>query len=184
MNKEELGKLYPIKIVPYDTSWSSIFEKEKEAIIKILGSKVVLRVEHIGSTAVPNLSAKPTIDLLVEISEDTGIKDLIISKMTNNHYIHMKEQDKHLMFVKGYTPTGLEQISFHIHIGTQAHDFLWDRICFRDFLRLNPTVANEYEQLKLNLAKIYKHDREAYTESKTEFISKITNVAKADLKKS
>ncbi|MBP1996930.1 GrpB family protein [Paenibacillus eucommiae] len=58
MNKEELGKLYPITVVPYDTNWASIFENEKETIIKILGSEVALRVEHIGSTAVPNLSAK------------------------------------------------------------------------------------------------------------------------------
>jgi GrpB-like predicted nucleotidyltransferase (UPF0157 family) len=183
MNKEELGKLYPISVVPHDLNWASIFENEKEIIVKILGSEVTLRVEHIGSTAVPNLSAKPTIDILVEIPEEAGIRELIISDMTKKNYIHMKEQENHLMFVKGYSPTGLEKISFHIHMGTNEQDFLWDRIYFRDFLRKNPSVASEYERLKLKLAKTYKHDREAYTESKTEFISKITNLAKEKYKK-
>lgn len=183
MNKEELGKLYPITVVPYDTNWVSIFENEKETIVKILGSEIALSVEHIGSTAVPNLSAKPTIDILVEIPKEAGIKDLIISKMTQNNYLHMKEQINHLVFAKGYSPTGLEKISFHVHMGTKEQDFLWDRIYFRDFLRLNPSVANEYEQLKLMLAETYKHDREAYTESKNEFISKITNLAKERIKK-
>lgn len=68
-------------------------------------------------------------------------------------------------------------------MGTKEQDFLWDRIYFRDFLRLNPSVANEYEQLKLKLVETYKHDREAYTESKNEFISKITNLAKERIKK-
>lgn len=178
MNKEELGKLYPIIVVPYDSNWSSVFEYQKNTIIKILGPEIALRVEHIGSTAVPNLSAKPTIDILIEIPDEAEIRDLIISAMTKNNYIHMKEQENHLMFVQGYSQTGLEKISFHIHMGTKEKDFLWDRIYFRDFLRRNPSVAYEYEKLKLKLAETYKHDREAYTESKTEFIIKITNLAK------
>jgi len=181
MNKEELGKLYPIIIVPYDLNWTSIFKNEKDIIVKILGPEIALRVEHIGSTAVPNLSAKPTIDILVEIPEETSIKDLIINNMTRNNYIHMKEQENHLMFVKGYSPTGLEEISFHIHMGTKEQDFLWERMYFRDYLRKNLSVANEYERLKIKLAQTYKQDREAYTESKTDFIKKITNLAKEKL---
>ncbi|WP_332698186.1 GrpB family protein [Halalkalibacter lacteus] len=178
MNKEELGKLYPITIVQYDEKWTSMFQKEKQIISNIFGSEIALRVEHIGSTAVPNLSAKPTIDVLVEIPGEDGIRDLIISKMSTNNYIHMKEQRNHLMFVKGYSPTGLEKESFHIHMGTKKQDFLWDRLYFRDYLRMNPSVANEYQQLKVKLAETYKHDREAYTENKTEFISKMTKLAK------
>ncbi|WCK56001.1 GrpB family protein [Aneurinibacillus sp. Ricciae_BoGa-3] len=55
----------------------------------------------------------------------------------------MKEQTNHLMFVKGYSPTGLEKESFHIHMGTKEQVFLWDRLFFRDYLRMNPSVANE-----------------------------------------
>ena len=116
MNKEELGKLYPIMVVAYDANWSSLFENEKETLKHILGSEIALRIEHIGSTAVLNLSAKPTIDILVEIPKKEGIKEFITSKMTKNNYLHMKEQINHLVFAKGYSPTGLEKISFHVYL--------------------------------------------------------------------
>lgn len=184
MNKEELGKLYPITVVEYDPHWTTLFEKEKQNMIKILGSEIALRIEHIGSTAVPNLSAKPTIDILVEIPVKAGIKEIIIRRMIENNYILMQEQTKYLVFAKGYTPTGIEKISFHVHMGTKEQEFLWDRIYFRDYLKMNPSVAKEYEKLKLKLAETYKHYREAYTEKKTEFICKITNLAKEKLFKS
>ena len=102
--------------------------------------------------------------------------------MIPNGYIHMKEQQNHLMFVKGYTPTGLSKESFHIHMGSIDQDWLWDRLYFRDYLRMNPSVAKEYENLKKELASIYKHDREAYTESKASFIKRITELAKDEMK--
>ncbi|MBA4537140.1 GrpB family protein [Bacillus aquiflavi] len=174
MNKEELGKLYPITIVNYDCRWTSAFETEKQTLRNILGSAVALRIEHIGSTAVSNLSAKPTIDILVEIPKKDEVTYLVIDYLEKNDYIHMKGQKNHLMFVKGYSPNGLEKISFHIHLGTKEQDFLWDRLYFRDYLRNNPLVAKEYESLKLKLAKVHQYDREAYTNEKTDFIRKIT----------
>ncbi|WAH35883.1 GrpB family protein [Alicyclobacillus dauci] len=181
MDKEELGKLYPITVVEYDAKWTTSYEQERNIIVNILGPETALSVEHIGSAAVPNLSAKPTIDILVEIPDAPGVNELIISKMSENNYILMQEQTSHLMFVKGYTPTGLEEISFHIHMGTRNQAFLWDRIYFRDYLRMYPSVASEYESLKLKLAEIYKHDRDAYTENKGDFIRKITSRAKESL---
>ncbi|MDQ0896179.1 MULTISPECIES: GrpB family protein [unclassified Paenibacillus] len=178
MNKDELGKLYPITVVPYDGNWTLLFKNEKQFLTNLLGSEIALRIEHIGSTAVPNLSAKPTIDILVEIPNESGICELIMSKMNENNYIHMKEQKNHLMFIKGYSPTGLEKESFHIHMGSKDLDFLWDRVYFRDYLRENPTVAKQYEELKHKLAETYKYDREAYTDNKTEFIRQITRLAK------
>ncbi|KKO55103.1 GrpB family protein [Paenibacillus sp. DMB20] len=181
MNREELGKLFPIIIERHDQNWTSMFEREKQNIINILGSEIALRVEHIGSTAVSNLSAKPTVDILVEIPQASGIRDIIIDLMIKKEYILMQEQRNHIMFVKGYSPTGLEKESFHIHMGTKEQDFLWNRLYFRDYLRMNPTVAMEYEKLKINLAETFKYDREAYTQSKTEFINKITRLAKESL---
>lgn len=99
MNKEELGQLYPITIVKYDLNWPSLFEKEKQNILKNLSQTIALRVEHIGSTAVPHIAAKPTIDILVEIPSGNKMKDLIINKLCKCDYIHMEEQKEHLMFV-------------------------------------------------------------------------------------
>ncbi|GLX68881.1 GrpB family protein [Paenibacillus glycanilyticus] len=181
MNKDELGRLYPITVVPYDANWTSQFKNEKQILMNMLSSEIALRIEHIGSTAVPNLSAKPTIDIFVEIPKENKVRELIISKMTQNNYIHMTEQNNYLMFVKGYSPKGLEKESFHIHMDTKDSDFFSDRAYFRDYLRANPTVAKQYEELKFNLAEIYKYDREAYTDNKADFVSKITKLAKEKL---
>ena len=64
----------------------------------------------------------------------------IIDTFTKNGYIYMKDQTCHLMFVKGYTPSGLEDISFHIHMGPLTQNWLWDRIFFRDYLKHNREV--------------------------------------------
>ncbi|WP_064093493.1 GrpB family protein [Rossellomorea aquimaris] len=182
MKKEELGRLYPITIYPYNEKWPFLFENEKQEILSILGSDIALRIEHIGSTAVPGLSAKPTVDLLVEIPEGEEVDNFILKEMTKHNYIHMKEQKKHSMFVKGYTPTGLEEESFHIHMAPSNQDFLWDRLYFRDYLREHVSIAKKYEHLKVHLSKMYKNNREEYTEKKTDFVLKITQIAKNGVK--
>lgn len=175
MNNAELGKLYPISLSPYDPQWPVLFEKEKDRLHKIFNRS--LKIEHIGSTAIVGLLSKPTIDILVE--KPNGMSDdHIIRKMTDNGYIHMTEQVRHLMFVKGYSPSGLEKESCHIHMGPLDHHWLWDRGYFRDFLIENPQEARIYENLKKDLALKYKNDREAYTDGKENYIKRITEKAK------
>ncbi|MBN1411674.1 MAG: GrpB family protein [Spirochaetales bacterium] len=181
MTKEELGKLYPVRIVAYDPEWPLLFEKEKQSLLKVLGTDLALRIEHMGSTAVPGMVAKPTIDILVEIPE-TADRHTIIGIMVENGYIHMTEQKKHLMLVKGYTPSGLAEESFHIHMGPGNQDWLWDRLYFRDYLREHADVARRYEKLKQELFSQFEHDREAYTDGKEAFITEITKLAKQVLK--
>ena len=67
LSREDLGKLFPIEVVPYNADWTIHFEKEKELLAETLGFLVPLRIEHFGSTAVPGLSSKPIIDILIEI---------------------------------------------------------------------------------------------------------------------
>jgi GrpB-like predicted nucleotidyltransferase (UPF0157 family) len=177
MNRHELGKLYPVFLSSYDTGWPSLFRKEKNILEDIFNLR--LRIEHIGSTSVPGLIAKPTIDILMELPPDKS-RNQIIKTMENRGYIHMKEQTKHLMFVKGYSQSGLEKKSYHIHIGPLGQHWLWDRIYFRDYLIMHPDEAGEYEKLKTKLAEKYKHDREKYTEGKEEYIKNITEKAKRE----
>lgn len=175
MNKDELGQLYPVFLTDYDINWPVLFEKEKNILKHIFNSK--LRIEHIGSTAVPGLSAKPTIDILIE--KPCDITDTqIITIMTQNGYIHMKEQMQHLMFVKGYGPAGLEKESFHIHMGPLDQSWLWDRIYFRDYLQKNNAEVRTYENMKRKLIQENQNDRESYTEGKSTYIQKITQKAK------
>lgn len=176
----ELGQLFPIIISEPKTEWKNLFTKEKNNIIALLSDKIALRVEHFGSTAVPHLIAKPTIDILVEIPKDENIKNKIINIMTSNGYSHVPEPE-HLMIVKGYTPGGFKDQCYHIHMAPKDDGF-WDRLYFRDYLIANPSIASEYAELKKDLASKYEHDRDGYTEAKTEFIEKMTRIAKRTLK--
>ena len=174
MDREELGRLYPIIVKPYNPEWKTCYHQEKECLLNLFSGE--LRIEHIGSTAVVGIAAKPTIDILVE--KPASLSDSqIIAAFERAGYIHMKEQANHLMFVKGYTPTGLEDISYHIHMGPLDQSWLWDRVYFRDYLNQMDGVRKEYQDLKIELAEKYRNDREAYTDSKADFIIRITEEA-------
>ncbi len=181
LSTEELGRLFPIEIVPYNEQWNTLFLLEKELINNTLGEKVALRVEHFGSTAIEGLSAKPIIDILVEIPPlNEELKATIIKKMDKIGYNFIWRTDDevpYMNFVKGYTINGFEGQAFHVHMGDKNHS-LWDRIHFRDYLREHLDVAKEYENLKIELAEIHKYNRETYTQAKTEFITRITEIAK------
>ena len=184
LSPAELGILFPIEIAPYDPGWPYLFEQEKELLIRTLDPGIALRTEHFGSTAVPGLSAKPTIDILMEIPQLTNqLKSRIIEKMDSIDYSFIWRTDDpvpYMMFTKGYTMDGIKGQTFHIHMGQLDHS-LWDRLIFRDFLRQNPEISKQYERLKYELAERFKFDRDGYTMAKTGFITGITGRAKSSL---
>jgi len=180
MTPQVLGQLFPIDIVPYNPQWNDLFLLEKAEIERII-SPLSLKIEHFGSTAITNIAAKPTIDILVEIPDREEIKPVIIEKMKSNGYHYTLRKDSpppYIMFMKGYTPEGIKGQCYHIHMAPLSHVGLWDRLYFRDYLISHPAIAKEYEKLKLELALKYKNDREAYTEGKAEFVTRITEIAK------
>jgi len=172
MNREELGKLFPVLIEEPDPSWPHLFITEEEEIMKTLGRDIILHIDHIGSTAIPGMPAKPTIDILIQIHND--IPDHQIIKKLNSigyNYIHKPDSPPpQMMFAKGYTPDGIKGQTYHLHI---RHDGTHDEIIFRDYLLSHPDVAIEYAELKYRLAEKYRNDRDGYTEAKTEFIKRI-----------
>ncbi|HNX59304.1 MAG TPA: GrpB family protein [Spirochaetota bacterium] len=178
MTTEELGLLYPIILTPHNPEWRFSFDREKSALLEGLDPLRPLRIEHIGSTAVRGIAAKPTIDILIAIPDDPASVQTFQDKMMIMGYVKTEEQKKHQMFVKGYTPEGLADESFHVHMGPLSLDWLWDRVYFRDYLNEFPEVAAEYESLKMRLAEKFRNDREAYTDGKGDFIRRITDAAK------
>ena len=185
LTTEELGHLFPIEIAPYDKNWVEIFISESKLIRDTLGDSTALKIEHFGSTAVEGLAAKPTIDILVEIPKLTEeLKTQIIKRMKGIGYYYIwrtDEQPPYMNFVKGYTINGFEGNVFHIYMADKEHS-LWDRICFRDYLRKNTNVVKEYEKLKIELAEKYKFNREDYTNAKTDFVKRHTEIAKHNIK--
>ena len=173
MNFEVLWKLFPIKLVAHDEVWSEWFEEEKSLLNSLINESII-SIEHIGSTAIPNILAKPIVDILIEISEETPI-DEIAKTLLDNGYIIMSQEERQISLNKGYTPNGYADRVFHIHLRYLGDD---DEVCFRDYLIAHPEVAKEYEELKLTCIKEHSFDRDAYTEMKGEFILKYTTIAK------
>jgi GrpB-like predicted nucleotidyltransferase (UPF0157 family) len=174
---DELGQLFPIIIVDYNPDWPGLASIESKSIIEAVGKEYVSRIEHIGSTAVPGLCAKPTIDFLLEVMESTNC-DLLIKQLRKiaYHYIPKPENPPpHMMFAKGYSESGITGQTFHIHVRYPGD---WDEIVFRDFLIKNPAVKVDYARLKRELADKFRNDREKYTENKTTFIKNVTHTAR------
>jgi GrpB-like predicted nucleotidyltransferase (UPF0157 family) len=180
LSAEELGILFPIIISEHNPDWKYKFATEKQLINKTIGAGSILRIEHIGSTAVSGLCAKPTIDILVEIEDDSNI-DLIITKLENIDYQFIPKPENpppHLMFAKGYSDQGFTGQTYHIHLRYKGD---WDELIFRDYLIQNPEISHEYAELKKKLSVDYRNDREKYTNSKSEFITRITKRARKKL---
>jgi GrpB-like predicted nucleotidyltransferase (UPF0157 family) len=171
MTEEELGMLFPILLCQPDPGWTGRFQKEKREIEGALGPSII-RIEHIGSTAVPGIMAKPSIDILLEVQEATADHDLIrIFRQMGYHYIPKPENPApHMMFVRGYTTKGFRGQAYHIHVRYRGE---WDEIRFRDYLIAHPAEAKEYEALKIRLSMEFRNDREGYTAAKGDFIKMI-----------
>ncbi|NLP15394.1 MAG: GrpB family protein [Clostridium sp.] len=180
MSNEELWRLFPIIITEYNEDWPKFYNEEKLHIEKAIGVENIFRINHYGSTSIPGMIAKPTIDILLEVFEHVE-NGHIIRKMEEIGYIYSPQVNNpppHMMFLKGYTPEGFKGQAYHVHV-RYAGD--WDELYFRDYLISNPDLAKRYGELKLELKKIYEFDRDGYTEAKSEFIKEVTQMAKNEL---
>ena len=177
MTIAELGKLFPIIITEYSDKWADLYKSEANLITDSFLQTEILKIDHIGSTAIPGLKAKPTIDMLLQVSEKTDIHKLKDTFKSLGYLIneHPENPAPHMTFVKGYTAQGFKGQTYHVHIRYIGD---WDEVRFRDYLIKNKEIAKEYEILKLELADKYPNDREAYTNSKTEWIEKINNLTR------
>lgn len=177
MTTKELGELFPIIITDYSDKWADLYNSEAKLITDSFAQTEIVKIDHIGSTAIPRLKAKPTIDILLQVSEQVEIQKLKDKFKSFGYLIneHSENPAPHLTFVKGYTEQGFKEQTYHIHIRYEGD---WDEIRFRDYLIKHKQLAKEYETLKLGLAEKYPNDREAYTDSKTEWIEKINNLTR------
>lgn len=171
MTLEELWKLFPIFLVPHCDYWNNWFNTEKTKLEKLIPNGTL--INHIGSTAIKNIWAKPIIDVLVEVPPETPLSD-IKNLLCRNGYLLMSESSNRMSFNKGYTEHGFEEKVFHLHLRYFGDN---DEIYFCEYLKRNPETAREYETLKLSLWKKFEHDRNGYTEAKSEFIKRYTKIA-------
>jgi GrpB-like predicted nucleotidyltransferase (UPF0157 family) len=167
----------PVIIVEYDASWPKMFAEESARIRSVLGDKLVA-LEHVGSTAVPGLAAKPIIDMLAGVQSLSHAAGCI-EPLRDMGYDYVPELETDLperrYFHKG--PAGAR--THHLHMVEVASDF-WERhLLFRDYLRGHPETAHEYARLKRKLADEFGTDREGYTRAKTPFITTVEERARS-----
>lgn len=168
MTLEELWEIFPIVLSPYREEWSDWAHEEMDSLARLLADYHPV-INHIGSTAIPYIMAKPIVDILVETLSG-GDWPKIKSLMESKGYICMSQSKERMSFNKGYTPEGYAERVFHIHFHLSGDN---DEILFRDYLIAHPAVAKEYERLKLSLLPEHKHNRDSYTAAKTPFIHRI-----------
>ncbi len=168
---------------PYDPRWPTVFRQEQAHLHACLPSDLIVRIEHFGSTAVPGLSAKPIVDVLVEVTDLQATRDRIVPILESQGYDYFWRPTFgddgppfYAWFIKREPGTGVR--THHIHMVEGQFVEHWDRLLFRDYLIEHPEVAKEYEELKAQLAATSPRDRVAYTQGKTEFVVRITEQAK------
>jgi len=160
---------YEYSVTNYDQDWPKRFETIKTKLSEIFGPKI-LRIEHIGSTSVPEMKAKPTIDILVELSE---ISDLTheTQEMEKLGYTRFDNYiaPNSLLFMDG---SGKERTEI-IHIFPEGHPDISDKLGLRDFLRTHPDEVSQYENIKTDLASRFPDDYISYRKFKDEFVQNL-----------
>ncbi len=163
----------PVQLAPYDPTWPQLFEQERAVLADTLLPWLVGPIEHIGSTAIQGMAAKPVIDIMAAVRDLDSSRPAIVELSKVGYcYWPYRETIMH-WFCK---PSEAIR-THHLHLVPIGSQLWLDRLTFRDFLRGNPNVAADYASLKQELARRYEWDREAYTDGKRPFVERILELA-------
>ncbi len=174
MTNEELWQLFPIELCAHRENWADQYAREEARLLPVLSPLHLVRISHVGSTAVDGICAKPIVDILVEL-EKQGDMAAVESALIRAGYRVMSREPGRISFNRGYTEEGFTDEVFHLHLRFCGDN---DELCFRDLLRDRPDVAHQYGKLKKSLKNKHTYNRDAYTDGKTEFIRRYTDEAK------
>lgn len=162
----------PVIIEDYDPTWPEAFTRLRERMEQALGS-LALRVEHVGSTSVPGLAAKPIIDLTVVVASREDVAEAI-RRLAAIGYVH--DGDQGIPGREAFTGPPGPPIH-HLYVCAKGNRELQRHLLFRDYLRAHPETARQYGELKKALAERFCTDREGYSQAKTEFVEGVLREA-------
>jgi len=160
-----------VKLEPHTEQWRQLFAEEAARLREVIND-YVLAIEHIGSTSIGGIAAKPIIDMAVSVEKSADC-ERCVAPLENIGYEYRGEHGiaGRFYFVKG------EPRTHHLHLVLADSDFWRSHLLFRDYLRENPATAKEYEYLKLELARKCANARDAYQRGKSDFIENILKIA-------
>lgn len=161
-----------VEIVPYDPRWPERFEAERVLLDDTLRHWLTGPIEHIGSTAVPGLSAKPIIDIMVPVASLAGSTGVIDAARRLGYLHHPYKADEMHWFCK---PSPAFR-THHLHVVEHGGTAWQQRLALRNALRRDAALAARYAQLKRSLAARHPLDRDAYTQAKAPFIASVLEV--------
>ena len=163
-----------VELVPYRPAWKKLFGEEKDRLEEVIGHQVV-DIQHIGSTSIPGVPAKPILDMGIAVV-DFELSKVCIDPIEELGYHYRGEHGipRRHYFVKG-NPT-----THHLHMLEVTSRDWKAHLLFRSCLTQHPDIAQEYAELKIDLAERYRTDREAYQEGKDAFIERILELAQEE----
>ncbi len=164
-----------VRLVPYDPAWPALFAAEARRLHAALGTGLPLALEHVGSTAVPGLAAKPILDLAGGLPPDAA-RAAYVAALVRAGWVHRGEQGipGRDFFRRG------EPRAYHLHLSARDGAFWREHLAFRDALRASDALRDAYAALKHDLARRFPRDREAYIEGKGAFVRDVVARALGD----
>jgi len=164
-----------VEIVPYNPEWQNEFGRIRDQLLAYVGD-LVLSVQHVGSTSVAGLSAKPIIDLDV-VMDSYEVFPEIVLRLQQYGYVHQGNLgiEGREAFKRNYEDGFMK---YHLYVCPKDGKGYLEHVAFRDYLRSNAAARQAYEELKLGLAEQYRYDIDAYCEAKTAFVNSILQKAR------
>ncbi len=161
-----------IEVLDYDKNWPAVFETEKALLLGIIRN-LTIKIEHIGSTSVPNLAAKPIIDILVEVSDLNQLD----TKDDDFRHLNYAVKGENGIAGRRYYQKGGDNRTHHIHAFQSGSPALCRHRAFKDYLIAHPDIADSYALIKKEAALSCQHDNELYMSLKNDFILKHEKLA-------
>lgn len=167
----------PIEVRDYDPNWAVYFEQERMSLQSAIG--LMFKIEHMGSTSVPGLAAKPIIDILIGVPSLSQARSTLLSPLVQLGYSYIPEYEAWLpgeLFLRKGIPGPW---THHLHVMEQSNPRWRDFLLFRDYLRVNPEIASAYGSLKKALAAEFGENIEGFRNAKQLFVREVTDKARS-----
>lgn len=162
-------------ISSYSEEWPALFRQVRQELLTAF-DPIVVSIEHVGSTSVHGLSAKPVIDVLLGANSLSDVESRIES-LSRLGYTYVSKYEQELPMRRYFVKSPAGSLRIHLHAVELGSRFWQEHLAFRDLLRTDPQLRSSYQSLKLQLAREHSHDKSAYTAAKGPFIRAALAVA-------